>query len=309
MNENQFYLDITPLLKCENDRHFFEELFEKLKIHLGISNACIASALNLAETDPKKMRIMAGKSSLHPSFWQKCALARREDLFFHLGDKKNQYYFLLSPDVALSKAQNDFLNVFVSTYFDISLRIAEMKKNQDLIYIDDVSGLYNQRKLNLDLNLFIERYERHKHTFCVLFMDVDFFKKVNDSHGHLVGTKILEMLALEFKSLLRDGDLLYRYGGDEFVVLLPDTLLEGGKIVGERILSHIKKHYFEISTHDKHLTLNMSLSIGVAECPKDAKSLNELLSFADRMMYGAKSSGRGTVFYAQDELGHKNKRA
>lgn len=309
MTTNQFYLEITPLLKCENDRHFFEELYLQLKKHLGIENACFASSPKMDESHPQKMRILAGKSNVQGDFWNKCQKGKRENVYYHLGDKKTQHYFLISPDVELTKAQKDYLGTLVHTYFELSMRFEEMKKTQDLIYIDDVSGLYNQRKLNLDLKTYIERYERHQHAFCVLFMDVDFFKKVNDNHGHLIGTKLLEMLAHEFKQLLRDGDLLYRYGGDEFVVLLPDTQLAGGRIVGERILERVKQHFFEVSTHDKHLTLNMSLSIGVAECPTDAKNVNELLSFADRMMYGAKSTGRGTVFYAHDELSKKNKRA
>lgn len=309
MTTNQFYLDVTPLLKCENDRHFFEELHLQLKNHLGILNACLVSSPHMDESNPHKMRILAGKANAQGDFWDKCQNGKRENVFYHLGDKKMQHFFLVSPEKELSPTQRDFLRTLVGTYFELSLRFEEMKKRQDLIYIDDVSGLYNQRKLNIDLKNYVERYERHKHAFCVLFMDVDFFKKVNDSHGHLVGTRLLEMLAHEFKQLLRDGDLLYRYGGDEFVVLLPDTQLAGGKIVGERILERIKQHFFEVSTHDKHLSLNMSLSIGVAECPTDAKDVDKLLSFADRMMYGAKSTGRGTVFYAHDELSKKNKRA
>lgn len=309
MANTEFYLQTTPLLKCENDRHFFEEVYQLLKTQLKIVHCCIVSTPRMEESNPQKMRVLAGKENLNLEFWNKCQKKSREKVFFHLGDKKNQHYFFICPEKDIPVDTRDYLKSLVATFFDLSLRFEDMKKKQDLIYIDDVSGLYNQRKLNLDLKAHIERYEKHKHAFCVLFMDVDFFKKVNDSHGHLVGTRILEMLAHEFRHLLRDGDLLYRYGGDEFVVLLPDTQLSGGKIVGERILERIKKHFFEVSVQDRHLSLNMSLSIGVAECPTDAKNVEELLSFADKMMYGAKNTGRGSVFYAHDELGQKPKRA
>ncbi len=309
MKLSHYYLELISLMKCENDRIFFEELFSKMQVHLKIKSGCIVSTPNQAETNYRKMRILAGKTIAQDVFWEKCKNINREDSFYFLGRKKDQYYFFVSVEDKISQDEVNYLQIFVGTYFDLSQRFLELKKNQDLIYIDDVSGLYNQRKLNIDLNSFIARYEKHQHTFCVLFMDVDYFKKVNDSYGHLVGTKLLEMLAVEFRSLLRDGDLLYRYGGDEFVVLLPDTQLEGGKIVGERILNHVGKHSFKVDTLENHLTLNMSLSIGVAECPRDAKNINELLSFADKMMYGAKSSGRGTVFYAHDQLSLKKQRA
>lgn len=309
MTIDKFYLDVLSLLKCENDRHFFEQLYHQITVHFHLESICLVSCPHMEESNPAKMRVLARQESIHKDFWSNCKSKKREDVFYHLADKKNQHYFLVSPEKNLKPQQKEFLQKFVATYFELSIRYEEMKKKQDLIYIDDVSGLYNQRKLNIDLKSFIERYQKHKHAFCVLFMDVDYFKKVNDSHGHLVGTKLLEMLAHEFKQLLRDGDLLYRYGGDEFVVLLPDTELAGGKIVGERILERIKSHFFEVSTNDKHLSLNMSLSIGVAECPTDASDVDALLSFADKMMYGAKATGRGTVFYAHEELSKKNKRA
>jgi diguanylate cyclase (GGDEF)-like protein len=146
----------------------------------------------------------------------------------------------------------------------------------------------------------VEKYQHEKDPFCVLFIDIDHFKKVNDNYGHLVGTKLLESVARDVKTLLRDSDISYRYGGDEFVIILVDSDRQSGKIVGQRILDKISsgEYVFEIR-HEKK-SIKLSVSIGVAEFPTDAKNSEEVLALADRMMYEAKESGRGLVFNTQD---------
>ena len=131
-------------------------------------------------------------------------------------------------------------------------------------------------------------------------MDIDHFKKVNDNYGHLVGTKLLESVAKDIKSQLRESDISYRYGGDEFVVILVNSDAVAGKIVGERILQLIKERKYEVDLKNEKKLINLSVSIGVAEFPSDAVNSQEILSIADRMMYEAKESGRGLVFNTQD---------
>lgn len=293
---------LLSFIKIEQERHFFEEVVHFLTVKYGWKDFCFVSTHSMDESRVEKMRVLAGKQFSTDDFWKKIKDEKREDCFHFLGNRKNQYYFIVCSDHKNHSNDVELLTTLVHTFFENLAKIEDLKKSHDLIYIDDVTGLYNQRKLNMDLIYYVDHFQKHKHAFCVLFIDVDFFKKINDSHGHLVGTRILEMMAKEIKLLLRDTDLLYRYGGDEFVVLLPDTQLDGGRIVGQRILERIRDHYFEVSTPQKHLSLNMTLSIGVAECPTDADNVEDLLSFADRMMYGAKSSGRGTVFFAHDQL-------
>jgi diguanylate cyclase (GGDEF)-like protein len=179
-------------------------------------------------------------------------------------------------------------------------RFDELYKSQELIHIDDVTGLYNQRKLYKDLKSLVEKFQHEKDPFCVLFIDIDHFKKVNDNFGHLVGTKLLENVAKDVKCLLRDSDISYRYGGDEFVVILVNSDGQSGKIVGERILNKIKSNEYVFEVREEKKSLKLSVSIGVAEFPTDAKNAEEVLAIADRMMYEAKESGRGLVFNTQD---------
>jgi len=107
-------------------------------------------------------------------------------------------------------------------------------------------------------------------------------------------------VAHDIKSLLRESDSIYRYGGDEFVVILTNAIVGSGKLVGERILKKIKSKPYTFDQKEQLISMNLSVSIGVAEFPSDAKTSEEVLALADRMMYEAKESGRGVVFNTHD---------
>ena len=221
--------------------------------------------------------------------------------YLNLGLKRSQFYFtIFSSPEEISVEVLTALSNFVSSHLKTIEQVEELYKGQELIHLDDVTGLYNQRKLFKDLETLVQTFEKEKDPFCVLFIDIDYFKKVNDTYGHLVGTKLLEGVAKDMKSLLRDSDISYRYGGDEFVIVLPGSDAEAGKIVGERILSKIRSEEYLVDSKDNAIKIKLSVSIGVAEFPTDAKNSQEILEIADRMMYEAKESGRGVVFNTQD---------
>ena len=119
------------------------------------------------------------------------------------------------------------------------------------------------------------------------------FKNVNDGHGHLVGTQILGEIGALLKEVLRKNDLIYRYGGDEFVLIIPYADKQTAQKIGERILTKVKKKQFAYS--DSRKGFNLTVSIGIALFPENGKSRQDILTLADKMMYAAKSSGRGTV--------------
>lgn len=233
-----------------------------------------------------------------------CLTVKVENCFYYylnLGVKRNQFYFTVFS--APGEIPTEFLislSQFIASHLKIIEKFDDLYKSQELIHIDDVTGLYNQRKLYKDLASLVEKYQQEKDPFSVLFIDIDHFKKVNDNYGHLVGTKLLENVARDVKSLLRDSDISYRYGGDEFVIILVNSDGESGKIVGQRILNKIKSSEYAIDIRDEQTSIKLSVSIGVAEFPTDAKNPEEVLAIADRMMYEAKESGRGLVFNTQD---------
>jgi diguanylate cyclase (GGDEF)-like protein len=221
--------------------------------------------------------------------------------YLNLGANRSQTYFaLFSSSIDIEKSKLEALSQFSIGHLRILQTYNEFIKAQELIHIDDVTGLFNQRKLYKDLKILIEQHEKTQSPFCVLFIDIDHFKKVNDSYGHLIGTKLLEDVAFDIKKLLRDADISYRYGGDEFVIILADSQADSGKIVGERILSQIKSRTYEFGDEENLKKLQLSVSIGVAEFPGDARTSDEVLALADRMMYEAKESGRGLVFNTSD---------
>ncbi|MCB9061010.1 MAG: diguanylate cyclase [Halobacteriovoraceae bacterium] len=219
-----------------------------------------------------------------------------------LGEDGHQIYFIIFSLPLKSIEKRKYIDQLMQAAckeFIIFKKIEGLGKENQLIHIDDVTGLYNQRKLQIDLDNSITKYNKYNEEFCILFIDVDHFKRVNDGHGHLVGTFLLSEIAQILRNTLRDEDLIYRYGGDEFVVIIPNSAANIGKSVGERILKSIKERDFEIK---KGNILKLSVSIGVASFPKDAKTREDVLSMADQMMYHAKESGRGKVCLSNEAL-------
>lgn len=227
-------------------------------------------------------------------------------IIYNIGTLKTQRILGLFQET--EDIDDDLINLFSIFMVNISkgwTLLEELKKVENLIYIDDVTGLYNQRKLLKDIDMAITRYRELKEEFSLLFIDIDHFKDVNDGHGHLVGTHLLSAMGELLKKTLRESDLIYRYGGDEFVMIIPDVSHDIGKVIGNRVLDAVNEEIFNIqSQYDKSKvdTFHLSVSIGVATYPKDASNKEDILSIADRMMYEAKQGGRGRVCYTSDIL-------
>lgn len=232
-------------------------------------------------------------------------------LIFGLRFYKNKFHFLVKKSEGgfsflVARNTSDFkiheiLSDYLSNVLKTSLSILSESKRIDQIRLlsltDEVTGLFNLRKLVEDLEHYISRYGHEKQVFSLLFVDIDYFKNVNDQFGHVVGSQILIDMAAILKIQLRSSDLVYRYGGDEFIILLPKSNLEESKRIAVRISEAVKATEFSID-HDKKYRL--SLSIGIAEFPSDADSAKSIIEFADKMMYMSKKSGRGKVFHINE---------
>lgn len=158
---------------------------------------------------------------------------------------------------------------------------------------DPLTGLHNRRYFEHLLKYEIDRSSRHGHQLTLLSIDLDNFKSINDINGHLAGDQVLSELAQILSHKARKGDIISRIGGDEFVILLPETDLESGNIVANAFRQKIAEHEFHISQHDE--PLNVSISIGQSNFPLDGQSFQELLNKADIALYQAKTSGRNFV--------------
>ena len=155
---------------------------------------------------------------------------------------------------------------------------------------DGLTGIYNYRHLIRSLNLEIKRSTRFNQTFSFIMMDVDNLKDYNDNNGHLSGSKALTDIAAILKSNCRDIDVVAKYGGDEFAILLPQTSLEGALSLGERILKAINLFKFD-RAHPGLLTC----SLGIAVYPEEALDVEQLIERADAALYWAKSEGKNTI--------------
>lgn len=229
-------------------------------------------------------------------------------LIFGLRFYKDKFHFLVKTGkekfsylVARNTSDfqiHDILSDYLSNVLKTSLSILSDSKRIEQIRLlsltDEVTGLFNQRKLVDDLELFIARYPHDKQVFSLLFIDIDYFKNVNDQFGHVVGSKLLSDLAAILRIQLRSSDLVYRFGGDEFIVLLPNSNIEESKKIAIRISEAVKGAEFTIDQNKKY---KLSLSIGIAEFPSDADNAKSIIEFADKMMYMSKKSGRGKVFH------------
>jgi diguanylate cyclase (GGDEF)-like protein len=154
------------------------------------------------------------------------------------------------------------------------------------------------RYLNLVLRRESKRASRNGRPLSLLFMDLDGFKAVNDTYGHLAGSRALVEAALVIRRSARETDVVARFGGDEFALVLPDTGSEGAAAVGERIRERIAEHAF---LEDAGLNIHLTLSVGVATLPDVAASAEELVRAADTAMYQVKGSGKNGIFIARGE--------
>ncbi len=185
-----------------------------------------------------------------------------------------------------------FLNILVD-YAAIAIENAqEVARAQRLTITDDVTDLFNSRHLYSELERTLEYSRTQAKPLSLVFLDLDRFKRVNDEHGHLVGSELLGKVGRRIRELCRPTDLCFRFGGDEFVVLMPGSTREEALRMTQSIHANLARTVFKVGAG---LELNIEASAGIAAYPGDGRTTHAILSAADRRMYHVKSSGRGRV--------------
>jgi len=182
---------------------------------------------------------------------------------------------------------------FIVISHDITDRVEAGQHVHQLAYFDSLTGLPNRTLLHERIHQAVAQAERRQEQLCVMFLDLDHFKNINDTLGHPVGDQLLVQAALRMQATVRTQDTVARLGGDEFILLLPDTGARGSARVANKLLQAISQP-ISLAGHD----LSVTPSIGVAIYPDDGTNADTLLQHADTAMYRAKNSGRnGFQFY------------
>lgn len=227
---------------------------------------------------------------------EQCAIVQQEFAIGHGVDQQNYIYWLTGFETA-SKVRG-----LVSIYYDDSFfqsilkrlnkKIVDLEKEQQNIIknstLDPLTGAYNRQVLSGFLEEAIKNANEIGKPFSILMLDIDHFKHVNDTYGHLIGDQVLQLLVMLLKRTLRDRDYVIRFGGEEFLVILHDAIFENAYRIAERIRK-IAEANMSTPTHQP-----ITVSIGVASY-HEGEAVKELLQRVDDNLYKAKTSGRNLV--------------
>ncbi len=160
-----------------------------------------------------------------------------------------------------------------------------------LMTLDGLTQVHNRRYFNEAMERELARSKRYKHPFTLVLFDIDNFKKINDTHGHLAGDEVLRRLAQLVKKKVRTNDLVARIGGEEFAVLLPEVRVDGGHAFAEKLRKLISQERF----WSDGMPVPVTISLGVAEWAEGADDVDAMVKLADEKLYEAKRSGRNRV--------------
>ncbi len=173
------------------------------------------------------------------------------------------------------------------------LRQSSWRKIENLAFLDELTGVYNYRYVEKRLEQELERVRRYSIPLSIIYVDIDHFKKVNDTFGHDAGNRVLKAIGYLFKTLVRENDLVGRVGGDEFVIILPFTPLDEALPVADRIRKKLEEHVFSLPDGEEIKYLR--LSMGVVATPNLPPDKDVLIKEADQAMYRAKRKGGNQV--------------
>ncbi len=202
---------------------------------------------------------------------------------------------LVQIDLAVYR-RHELLLQTMADYAAIAIENARaVHRIQELSITDDCTRLYNARHLYTVLEEEVQRSRRFGYQFTILFLDLDNFKTINDEHGHLLGSRLLCEVGQCLREGLRLVDTAFRYGGDEFAILLPQTSKGGGLVVARRLVESFRERRW---LANEPASVSLRASVGVASYPEDASTPESLMQKADEMMYEVKQGGRDNIALA-----------
>lgn len=191
-----------------------------------------------------------------------------------------------------ARGQVNHICLIVYDVTEVAVNRIQLQKANALLHTisrtDGLTGLLNRKTWEQILVQDYKRYQRYKHPCSLIMFDIDHFKKINDGYGHPAGDEVIRRTAQILRDILRESDIAGRYGGEEFAVILPDTDVNGARMVSERIRTAIEAS----SVHYEKNMINYTISLGVAELSPEIKSPTLWIEAADKGLYDAKRGGR-----------------
>ena len=200
-------------------------------------------------------------------------------------------YMQQNCNIAPLKNKDGEIELIVISVQDVTESVIVEKRLKNLNATDGVTGIYNRRYLDSRMKEEFFRLKRYGMILSIIMFDIDYFKNLNDNLGHPFGDFVLQRMSLIIKELIRDVDVLARYGGDEFICLLPETDIEGAETLAERIRIKVCEGDFTYSGK----TSSISVSLGAAQVEEGVEGPEDLLKAADEALYEAKNAGRNCV--------------
>ncbi|MBP7867163.1 MAG: GGDEF domain-containing protein [Acidobacteria bacterium] len=200
-----------------------------------------------------------------------------------------------TPTKCLRTPEPEQMRAVCLTFIQIDRNVRACDEARRLAIVDDLTSLFNFRFLRRYLATEIRCCAGEEKNLSILFIDIDNFKRVNDTYGHIAGSAVLCEMGNIFRRTVRNADMIARYGGDEFVIVFPGLVLEDAFVIGERLRHIVEKAEFH---GDAGLNMQLTISIGVAAYPANARSAETLLKRADAAMYAAKEAGKNKIVTA-----------
>ncbi|WP_428909732.1 diguanylate cyclase domain-containing protein [Niallia sp. Krafla_26] len=299
INITKKYEDYEQFFHTFDEATFFTYDYgqNKCKISKGVENL-----FGYTQKDVKTNKDLF-KHVIHNEDVHKFEEAQRELM---VGNTVREELRILHPDQGekwvLFKAKpfknNDGLVIKVNEQFEDITRQKELEfQLKRLAFFDDLTDIPNRKMLDRQIQKALYRSKRHHHNFTLMFVDLDDFKKVNDTLGHDAGDQLLRDVVSRINHCIREEDLISRIGGDEFIVIFEKTDLDEIEQIAERIIEYVAQPY---SIHDNQA--RVSLSIGISMFPNHGEDKDTLIKAADKAMYYAKKNGKNSYKFYNDEL-------
>lgn len=248
-------------------------------------------------------------SGLHdPSFYQQLWQQLKQQGYWQgeiWNKRKNGEVYPEWLSISAVRGNNGAINQYAAIFSDITERKKREQKIHELAYFDELTGLANRRLFQDRLEQALSNAKRHHHQLAVLFLDLDLFKRINDTLGHQAGDEALRQVAARLQKASRTGESVARLGGDEFTLLIPEaSSIEEIKTLAQRIIAQFVQP-FEIQQNE----LTLTTSVGISIYPLHGQTASELLKFADAAMYQAKESGRNKYSIYNASVGQRHDQA